>query len=134
VYMPKGNPPYPKLGETVAKFRRINNPTREQRQAHGEAVEEAFRALQRRELQRELPSFKPSCASGTWHNGGDYADGHANGKLGEAIRNQQETALRKPQFLSPSGPRNRARTDWEWREAYIEAMKEKHGLDWKMQE
>ncbi len=43
-------PVYPDLGASVAKFRRIKNPTREQRAAHADAIEKAIRAKQRSAL------------------------------------------------------------------------------------
>jgi hypothetical protein len=44
--------------------------TAEQKAAYSAAIIEAAVAKQRSELQRELPSFKPHCASGTWHTRG----------------------------------------------------------------
>lgn len=44
------SPIYPLLGLSVAKFRRIKNPTWEQRQAHGEAIEKAIRKKQENAL------------------------------------------------------------------------------------
>ncbi len=73
---------YPNIDKQVDMFRCIENPTWEQRQAHGEAVEKAVRALQQRELRSVL---------------------------------REQNKRRKPS---------------EWRELYIEAMKEKHGKDW----
>lgn len=106
-------PLYPALGAAVAKFRRIESPTWEQKQAHGEAVEKAIRALQRTELQRELPSFQPRCASGTWHNAAD-------GKVGEAVRAQNNARL-----LTHPGKVRRERADITWRIMYEDAMDEK---------
>ncbi|WP_133771601.1 hypothetical protein [Enterovirga rhinocerotis] len=77
-------PIYPALNATVAKGRRVADPTREQRRAHGEAVGAAIRELQRRELQREAPPHRCPCASGTWHSGDD---------LTKAIRRQHDAAL-----------------------------------------
>jgi hypothetical protein len=77
---------------TLAKMRRVQNPTWEQRQAHGEAVEQAVLAAQWSALQRELPSFRPNCASGTWHN-------NADGKVGEAIRAKHQKDWRGPWLL-----------------------------------
>lgn len=45
-------PDYPNLGPGVAKFRRIKNPTPEQRRAHGQAVGAAIRALNKRAAQQ----------------------------------------------------------------------------------
>ncbi len=118
-------PLYPDLGASVAKFRRIKNPTWEQRQAHGEAVEQAIRALQRQAMARATPTIPPSCASGTWHNGGDYANGHADGSVGKAIRAKHRASL----LACPEKVR-KARTDAEWRKMYIKAMKAKHGKEW----
>jgi hypothetical protein len=106
-------PTYPALGASVAKYRKIANPTAAQRRAHGDAIGAAIRALQRAELQRELPSFRPSCASGTWHN-------NADGKVGEAMRAKHHAAL-----LAAPGNERCARTDMEWRDKYRAAMREK---------
>ncbi len=116
--IPPFGPYYPVLGASVAKFRKIKNPTWEQRQAHGEAVEKAIRSLQRSELQKELPGKGPSCLSHTWHN-------NADGAVGEAVRRQHLNVL----LACPEKVR-KARTPCEWREMYIEAMKAKHGEGW----
>ena len=106
-------PLYPDLGASVAKFRRIENPTREQRVAHADAIEKAILAKQRQALQREVPSIPASCESGTWHN-------NADGKVGAAIRQQHRTAL----FAYVDTVR-RERTPKQWEKLYKEAMKEK---------
>jgi len=105
-------PLYPKLGTSVAKFRKIKSPTAAQRQAHGDAVHAAMLALQRRALQRELPSIAPSCASRTWH-----ADGDA---IHKAVRQQQHREL-----MSWPDRIRRARTAQEWQRLYDEAMRTK---------
>jgi hypothetical protein len=105
-------PAYPVLG--LAKFRKIKQPSPEQRRAHGEAVGEAIRALQKRELQRELPEIRPSCASGTWHNNGD-------GKVGEAVRAQHRAAL-----LAWPGKVRSSRTEAQWQTMYQQAMADKN--------
>jgi hypothetical protein len=64
-------PLYPDLGATIAKSRHKARIDPSHRQAHGEAVLAAIRAKQRSELQRELPSRAPNCASGTAHNTGE---------------------------------------------------------------
>ena len=109
-----GNPPYPALGAQVAKFRKIprDRLTDAQKQAYSDAIRSAVLSLQRSELQRELPSFKPRCASGTWHTTGEA--------IHEAVRRQQHAAL-----LAYPDKVRRARTDCEWAEMYEEAMKEK---------
>ncbi len=108
-------PIYPKLSTTVAKFRKIENPTPEQRQAHGDAVGEAIRALQRSELQRELPSFAFRGASGTWHNNSD-------GSVGRAVAQQHRSAL-----LSYPDKVRRGRSPETWQAMYEAAMREKRG-------
>lgn len=62
-------PLYPNI-PGAAKFRKIANPTREQRIAHATVIENTIRALQVKELARELPEIKPACASGTFINNG----------------------------------------------------------------
>lgn len=81
-------PTYPAMGPRVAKFRKIprDQLTPDQRREYSAAIVDKIQALQRQALQRELPSFKPSCASGTWHNNGD-------GAVGAAVREQQARAL-----------------------------------------
>ena len=106
-------PEYPSLGATVAKYRKIQNPTAEQRRAHGDAVSAAIRALQQRESQRTLPRIAPLCASGTWHN-------NADGSVGRAIREQQQRAL-----LAHVGEIRRKRTPAEWQSMYEDAMHDK---------
>jgi hypothetical protein len=107
-----GNPAYPELGATVAKFRRIARPTQDERLAHGEAVHRAMLAKQRAELQRELPSFKPRCASGTWHTEG--------GKIHAAVQQQQRARLQ----ASVAAVRKH-RTPAQWQAMYDDAMKAK---------
>jgi hypothetical protein len=111
-------PVYPALGATVAKFRRLarrglQTLSDRERYGYGRAVETAIRALQRSELQRELPSFRSNCASGTWHT--DGADIHA------AIQRQQRNAL-----LAWPSKQRRARTPYQWQRMYDEAMAGKH--------
>ena len=108
-------PIYPKLGWAVAKFRKIPriSLTPAQRDAYSATLVTAIAALQRAELQRELPSIRPHCASGTWHN-------NADGKISEAIRAQQRAAL-----LAYPDKVRRARTQQEWRELYQRAMQDK---------
>ena len=58
---------YPHLAG-LDRYRRAPDPDR---RAYGAAVMAAVRALQARELARELPSHPCPCASGTW-----ASDGH----------------------------------------------------------
>jgi hypothetical protein len=60
--------PYPHFAG-LDRYRR--NPAAD-RHAYGQAVLSAIRALQARELARELPTHPCPCASGTWES-----DGHA---------------------------------------------------------
>ena len=69
-------PNYPAL-PAANKFRKmaanagaVSAMDRTIRRAYGEAVETAIKALQRSELQRELPTHNCHCASGTNHNSG----------------------------------------------------------------
>jgi hypothetical protein len=80
-------PVYPVMGPKVAKFRRIprSEKTREQHDAYAQAIEDKIRELQRNALQRELPTIRPRCASGTWHTTG--------AEIERAIRQQQAHAL-----------------------------------------
>jgi hypothetical protein len=110
-------PDYPKLGAAVAKWRKIANPSPAQKQAHGDAVSAAIRALQRAALARELPTIRPSCSSGTWHNNGD-------GSVGRAVADQHRRAL----LACPDAIR-RARTAAEWQSLYDEAMAEKRARE-----
>jgi hypothetical protein len=93
-YHNPGNPEYPKLGATVAKWRwrarkGLQTLTRNERHAYGEAVEQAVLALQRSEAMHSLTPATPKCrcASGTAHN------------TGEAIHNAAGAASRR---LAPS--------------------------------
>lgn len=112
-------PAYPDLGNAVAKYRRmatkagsLSDMLPADRRAYGEAVEKAIRAKQRSELQRELPSHAPNCASGTAHN------------TGEAIHRAMQAKHRAALLACPSQIR-RARKPWEWQSKYNEAMEEK---------
>ena len=58
--------PYPHLAG-LDRYRRAPDPDRH---AYGQAVMGAIRALQTRELARELPSHPCPCASGTWASDG----------------------------------------------------------------
>lgn len=61
------NPQYPDLGVKIAKLRHGAD-----RKAHGLAVLEAFRAMQRNALKRAAPPAKmPTCASGTFNQTGE---------------------------------------------------------------
>lgn len=59
-------PAYPKLAG-LDRYRRDPDPDRH---AYGRAVLAAIRALQRRELMRELPTHPCPCASGVWDSDG----------------------------------------------------------------
>lgn len=107
-------PAYPAL--PIAKHRRMKDPDADQRRVHGEAVCEAIRALQRRELQRELPSHKAPCASGTWETHG--------AKINAAIRRQHAARLQ----ADANADRAR-RTDDEIRKAYAAAMAERRAQE-----
>ncbi len=118
--MSESNPVYYDLGAGVVKFRRLANKfgsiaemPKSDRRAYAEVVEKAIRAKQRAALVRELPSFKPNCASGTAHTTGEA--------IHNAVREQQRTAL----LAAPSAIR-KARSKSEWRSMYAKAMQEKH--------
>jgi len=59
-------PLYPKLAG-LDRYRRAPDPDR---RAYGQAVLAAIRALQARELARELPTHSCPCASGVWASDG----------------------------------------------------------------
>jgi hypothetical protein len=112
-------PVYPDMGATVAKFRKmaasaggIAEMLPAFRRAYGEAVEKAILAKQRAELQRELPSHRCHCTSGTNHNDGR--------KISAAMRAKQHAAL----LAYPSAER-RARPAHVWQSMYEQAMADK---------
>jgi hypothetical protein len=114
---PDTTPPYPDLGPTVAKFRRLASKGLAamlvtDRRAYADAIEKAIRAKQRAELQRELPSHRVNCASGTDHNDGE--------KIHEAIR-----AKHRAKLLAAPSQERRARKPEDWKKMYREAMEEK---------
>jgi len=76
----KDGPQYP----TLAGLDRYRRAPDADRRAYGQAVLAAIRALQARELARELPSHPCPCASGTWES-----DGHA---ILRAVRAQNRRA------------------------------------------
>jgi hypothetical protein len=76
----KDGPQYPKLAG-LDRYRRDPNVDRH---AYGQAVLSAIRALQARELARELPSHPCPCASGTWESDGR--------KILAAVRQQNRRA------------------------------------------
>ncbi len=76
----KLNPKYPHLAE-LDRYRRAPDPDR---RAYGQAVLSAIRALQARELARELPTHSCPCASGVW-----ASDGH---EILRAVRSQNRKA------------------------------------------
>ena len=86
------------------------------RHAYGLAVETAIRALQRSELQRELPTHNCHCASGTNHNSG------------AAILKAMQTKPRAALAAAPSQER-RAREPHVWQRMYDEAMAEKRARE-----
>lgn len=115
--IPAYGPAYPALGATVQKYRRksregIASLSREERLAYAEVIEKSILALQRSELQRELPGRTPHCASRTAYTAGR--------DISAAIRRQHESAL-----LSYPSKVRKARTDDEWRRMYAQAMREK---------
>lgn len=62
----KDGPQYPHLAG-LDRYRRAPDPDR---RAYGQAVLSAIRALQARELARELPTHPCPCASGVWESDG----------------------------------------------------------------
>lgn len=110
----EGNPPYPELGATVAKYRRkargsIMDLSREERIAYADAIESSIRSKQRAALQRESPTHQCNCASGTNHNTGEA--------IHKAMQAKQRAAL-----IAECSRVRRKRTDQEWRDMYEEAM------------
>src|SRR5882672_11860056 len=111
-------PDYPReMGATVQKFRSkakasIFDLSKADRDAWADAIEKSIKAKQRAALQRELPSHRVSCASGTDHSCGL--------KISAAVREQHRSAL-----LACPGAERRKRTEREWRVMYEEAMQEK---------
>lgn len=113
-------PLYPAL-PSVKKFRKaaksgLNALSVEQRRAYGEAVETAIKALQRSELQRELPTHNVNCSSGTNHN------------TGAAIHKAMRTKHRAALAACPAQVR-RARSAAEWQAMYDAAMAEKRARE-----
>ena len=76
----KDGPQYPAL-TGLDRYRRAPDPDR---RAYGQAVMAAIRALQARELARELPSHPCPCASGTWASDGQ--------EILRAVRSQNRRA------------------------------------------
>ena len=76
----KDGPQYPHL-TGLDRYRRAPDPDRH---AYGQAVLSAIRALQARELARELPSHPCPCASDVW-----ASDGH---EILRAVRAQNRRA------------------------------------------
>ena len=113
--LPPFGPTYPAMGPRVAKFRRVarDQLTPDQRREYSAAIVDKIRALQRAAVMRDLPSFRPSCASGTWHN-------NADGKVGAAVREQQARAL-----LACPDEIRAARSIVDLDAAYKAAMREK---------
>jgi hypothetical protein len=98
----------PKLG--LAKYRRLP-PTPENIRAYGDAVCEAMRELQRRELLAQTRGAIDTCpcASGTWHS-----DGAA---ILKAVRQQHAGHIRRALEAEHA-----ARTDHQVKLAYAAAM------------
>jgi hypothetical protein len=109
-------PIYPDL-PSVKKHRKaardgLASMSPDQRRAYGQAVEDAIKARQRSELQRELPTHNVNCASGTNHNCGL--------KISAAMRARHRATL----LACPSQQR-RARSPQIWQAMYDKAMQEK---------
>ena len=104
-------PIYPEL-PSVAKYRRIAEPTMEDKRAHGEAVHKAILALQRSELMRVIASTGCPCVSGTFKADGDAILAHVK-------------AFHKRAFAAAVEKDRRERKDEEIIEAYERAMAEK---------
>jgi hypothetical protein len=87
-------PPYPAI-PAAAKYRRIprHELTAEESAAYSAAIVTTIRRMQDAWWRSERAVVPPLCVSGTWHNGGDYRDGHADGSVGEAIRAKQRAEL-----------------------------------------
>jgi hypothetical protein len=100
-----GNPIYNIDSPALRKFRKAGKFLQE----YAETLEKVIRAKQRAELQRELPTISPSCASRTWYTTG--------AEIHKAVRQQQRTAL----LAYPSKVRCN-RTDDEWEKLYRDAM------------
>lgn len=109
-------PDYNITSAQLEKFRRLARQaplTREQREAYGQAVEDAVLASQRAALSRATPSIpRPNCASGTYHSSGE--------EIEKAIRQQQRNAL-----LAYPAFERRNRAPNVWRKMYAAAMAEK---------
>jgi len=108
------NPEYPNLGEQVARLRRGSD-----HKAHGAAVLEAIRRLQRSALNRMTPSHNVHCASGT------------NLTTGKAILKavaQQHRGYHNPDAI------RKARSLVDLQKQYNEAMAEKEIIAFKSNE
>jgi hypothetical protein len=104
-------PTYPALA-SCAKFRRMRDPSAEQRKAHGEAVMAGIRSLQAGELARETKTHRPNCPS---------RSAETTGKgIMKAVQRQHASQLQ----AGANADRAR-RTDAQIIEAYAEAMAEK---------
>ena len=117
----KYGPLYPDMGQGVAKFRTIakkcggvQKMSEADRWAYGSAIEKKILAMQRSELQRELPEHKVNCASGCASPDG----------VGDHMRRKQRAAL-----AACPGMERRARTDQQWREMYEQAMADKRSRE-----
>lgn len=106
------NPEYPNLGASVAKSRAAAGRDRSKLAEHGEKVLEAIRSLQRQALARELPSFKSTSASGTYHNTGKA--------ILQAVANQHASAMQ-----AAINADRRRRADSEICEQYAATMEAK---------
>lgn len=111
-----------------AKYRRIpaRELTGEEWLAYSEAIVSTVRRAQDAWWRSERAMVPPRCASGSFANGGEEGD------VGDVIRAKQKAALHAKQFIQPNGViiNGRDRTHNQWADAYIVAMKAKHGEKW----
>jgi hypothetical protein len=115
-------PVYPDMGAKVKKWRELSRHrplTAEESQAYSDELHARLKSIQRAEWQVGLLPMnpRPRCASRSWAQTGE--------EIEKAMREQHRAmVLRWP------GEIRRARTDLEWEQMYIKAMKEKHGYKW----
>lgn len=105
-------PPYPELGQTVAKFRRLAskglaNMLVTDRRAYADAIETAIKAKQREEMYSGLGKIN-----------------RGSPERSDPIGDARLAKLNRELLAAPSKER-RARTPQKWQEMYAEAMKEK---------
>lgn len=113
-------PPYPAI-PAAANYRRIprHELTAEQSAAYSAAIVTTIRRMQDAWWRSERAIEPPLCTSGTWHNGGDYRDGHADGSVGKAIRAKQRAELFQKPAVTNS---EQARIDRKRWQKYAERM------------